>query len=93
MTVSESIHEPEPHMLRKSLLKSAFAHGKHKVQYEMRTYYHYLELSRLTESTMKTYLEYIERNLPEAVAMKVTKHERKGLPDLIVKTIREEASS
>jgi small subunit ribosomal protein S10 len=40
---------------------------------------------------MKTYLEYIQRNLPEAVAMKVTKHEIKGLPDLIAKAIKNES--
>ena len=59
----------------------------------MRTYYHYLEFSRLTESTLKTYLEYIQRNLPEGVAMKVTKHERKPLPDVILNTIKNEAST
>lgn len=30
--VVESIAEPEPHLVRKSVLKSAFVHGKHKVQ-------------------------------------------------------------
>ena len=30
--LTESIAEPEPYIVRKSLLKSAFAHGKHKVQ-------------------------------------------------------------
>jgi small subunit ribosomal protein S10 len=50
-------------------------------------------MSRLTESTLKTYLEYIQRNLPEGVAMKVTKHERKPLPDVIVNTIKNEAST
>jgi small subunit ribosomal protein S10 len=53
--------------------------------------YHYLEFSRLTESTLKTYLEYIQRNLPEGVAMRVTKPERKPLPDVIVNTIKNEA--
>ena len=62
-------------------------------QYEMRTYYHYLEFSRLTESTLKSFLEYFERNLPEGVAMKVTKHERKPLPDAILNTIKNSAST
>lgn len=31
-------------MIRKSLLKAAFANGKHKVQYEIRTYYHFLQV-------------------------------------------------
>ena len=30
--LTESIAEPEPYIIRKSLLKSAFVHGKHKVQ-------------------------------------------------------------
>lgn len=48
------------------------------------------QVSKLTESTMNTFLEYIQRNLPEGVAMKVTKHERKQLPDHILKTILSE---
>lgn len=35
----------------------------------------------MTGSTMDTFLEYIERNLPEAVAMKVTKTALSNLPD------------
>ena len=31
--------EDEPHKTRKTLLKSAFVHSKHRVQYEMRTYF------------------------------------------------------
>ena len=76
--VLENWAEPEPYMLRKTLLKSAFANSKHRVQYEMRTYYHTLKVGKLTESTATTYLEYIQRNLPEGVAMKVTKHERRA---------------
>jgi hypothetical protein len=32
VNIVESFAEPEPHLVRKSLLKSAFVHGKHKVQ-------------------------------------------------------------
>ena len=32
----------EPHKERKTLLKAAYVNKKHRVQYEMRTYYHYL---------------------------------------------------
>ena len=74
----ENWAEPEPHMMRKTLLKSVFANSKHRVQYEIRTYYHMLKVGKLTESTADTYLEYIQRNLPEGVAMKVTKHERRA---------------
>ena len=48
-----------------------------------------LNLGRLTESTKDTYLEYIQRNLPEGVAMKVTTREMRSLPE----TIREHMDS
>ena len=76
--VLENWAEPEPYKLRKTLLKAVFANSKHRVQYEMRTYYHMLKVGKLTESTVDTYLEYIQRNLPEGVSMKVTKHERRA---------------
>lgn len=63
----KAIHE------RWTLLKSAHVHKKHRVQYEIRTYYRYLDILKLTGSTADTFLEYIQRNLPEGVAMKVTK--------------------
>ncbi len=75
--------EEEPHKLRKTLLKAAFVNSKHRVQYEMRTYFWTLNLGRVTESTKDTYLEYIQRNLPEGVAMKVTTHEMRRLPEAI----------
>ena len=34
--VLESWNEPEPHKVRKTLLRSAFVKSKHRVQYEMR---------------------------------------------------------
>lgn len=58
---------------RLTLLKSVHIYKKHRVQYEFRTYFRFLNLHRLTGSTADTYLEYIERNLPEGVALKVTK--------------------
>ena len=76
--IIENYAEPDPYKLRKTLLKSVFANSKHRVQYEMRTYYHLLKVGKLTESTKDTYLEYIQRNLPEGVSMKVTKHERRA---------------
>ena len=76
--VNDSYAEPEPYILRKTLLKDVFAHSKHRAQYEMRTYFHMLKVGKLTESTADTYLEYIQRNLPEGVAMKVTKYERRA---------------
>ena len=71
MTVAESVGEDAPHIARKTLLKSAFVHSRARVQYEIRTYLWLVRLERLTESTRDTYLEYVQRNLPEGVAMKV----------------------
>ncbi|XP_071558032.1 small ribosomal subunit protein uS10m [Temnothorax nylanderi] len=70
----KAIHE------RWTVLKSAHVHKKHRVQYEIRTYYRYLDFSKLTGSTADTFLEYLQRNLPEGVAMKVTKIEMEKLP-------------
>lgn len=63
----KAIHE------RLTLLKSIFVHKKHRVQYERRTYYRYIDVFKLTGSTADTFLEYLQRNLPEGVAMKATR--------------------
>jgi hypothetical protein len=63
----KAIHE------RWTVLKSAHVHKKHRVQYEFRTYYRHLDFLKLTGSTADTFLEYLQRSLPEGVAMKVTK--------------------
>lgn len=77
IALRKPIHE------RLTVLKSVHVHKKHRVQYETRTYYRYLDLFKLTGSTADTYLEYIERNLPEGVAMKITKVELQTLPEKI----------
>ena len=51
-----------------------------------------MKFGRLTESTALTFLEYIQRNLPEGVAMKVTKFERQQFPTLIQDQIKESMS-
>ncbi|XP_066603508.1 small ribosomal subunit protein uS10m [Prorops nasuta] len=73
----KAIHE------RMTLLKSVHVHKKHRVQYEKRTYYRFLDFEKLTESTSDTFLEYLQRNLPEGVAMKVTKIELQKLPESV----------
>lgn len=40
-----------------------------------------MNFHRLTGSTLSTFLEYIERNVPEGVALKATKIELLPLPD------------
>ncbi|KAK0078325.1 hypothetical protein PV325_002677 [Microctonus aethiopoides] len=77
---------PKQHSVERfTVLKSAFVHKKHRVQYEFRTYYRHLDFLRLTGSTADTLLEYLQRNLPEGVAMKVTKHELTTLPEAVSK--------
>lgn len=68
---------------RHTLLRCVHIYKKHKVQYEIRTYFRFIHLQRLTGSTCDTFLEYIERNLPEGCALKVTKIECQKLPEHI----------
>ncbi|KAK1135264.1 hypothetical protein K0M31_008035 [Melipona bicolor] len=87
--VGKHVAIKKPVFERLTVLKSVHVHKKHRVQYETRTYYRYLDFFNLTGSTADTYLEYIERNLPEGVAMKVTKVELQTLPE----TVRQAQSS
>ena len=65
------VRSPHRFIERWTLLKSKFVNRKHLRQYEMRTYFKEFEFSNLTGSTCDTLLEYIQRNLPEGVAMHV----------------------
>ena len=58
---------------RLTLLKSIHIYKKHRVQYEIRTHFTHMNFHKLTGSTADTFLEYVQRNLPEGVSMKVTK--------------------
>lgn len=66
---------------RWTLLKSRFGNRKHMRQYEMRTYFKEFTFQHLTGSTSDTLLEYIQRNLPEGVAMHVHKTRIGQLPE------------
>lgn len=66
---------------RMTLLKCVHVHSKHMVQYEVRTYYRFMNFHNLTQSTLETFLEYIQRNLPEGTAMKATKVELQTIPE------------
>ncbi|KAF7991567.1 hypothetical protein HCN44_008938 [Aphidius gifuensis] len=83
ITVGRNVAPNKPNFYRWTVLKSAHVHKKHRVQYEMRTHFRYLDFFRLTQSTADTFLEYLQRNLPEGVAMKVTKVEIQRLPESI----------
>nr|CAG4650584.1 EOG090X0GP9 [Sida crystallina] len=73
ITIGKCWAPPKAHHDRRTLLKSVHIYKKHRVQYEIRTYFRHMTFERLTGSTADTFLEYIQRNLPEGVAMKVTK--------------------
>ncbi|KAK7476251.1 hypothetical protein BaRGS_00032527 [Batillaria attramentaria] len=77
------VFEPPKVITRFSILKSVHIYAKHMVQYEQRTHYNVFELKHLTGSTADTFLEYIQRNLPEGMAMKVTKHRLEKIPDYL----------
>ncbi|KAL7827754.1 hypothetical protein AOLI_G00309060 [Acnodon oligacanthus] len=77
------VFEPPKNIERLTLLKSVHIFKKHRVQYEMRTHYRCIEISMITGSTSRVYLEYIQRNLPEGVAMEVTKTAIEKVPDHI----------
>uniref|UniRef100_A0A4W6CEE9 Small ribosomal subunit protein uS10m n=1 Tax=Lates calcarifer TaxID=8187 RepID=A0A4W6CEE9_LATCA len=83
ITISK-VYEPPRDIERFTLLKSVHIHKKHRVQYEMRTHFRCIELSHLTGCTARAYLEYIQRNLPEGVAMEVTKTAMEKVPDHIL---------
>jgi small subunit ribosomal protein S10 len=65
---------------RKTMLASRFVKKKYRVQYEFRSYYRDVLFRNLTGSTADTFLEYVERNLPEGVMMIVEKHKLSDLP-------------
>ncbi|XP_030051965.1 small ribosomal subunit protein uS10m [Microcaecilia unicolor] len=82
-----NVYEPPKKIERLTLLKSVHIYKKHRVQYEMRTLYRCLELKHLTGSTADVYLEYIQRNLPEGVALEIKKTTLEKLPEHIQKPI------
>ena len=77
------VAEPWRFIKKRTLLRSAFVHKKHREQYEWRTYFRIFRFKHLTGSTADTLLEYIQRNLPEGVAMQVRRHQLEPLPDHI----------
>lgn len=72
--------EPYRSIKRRTLLRAAFVKKKYRVQYEFRTYFRSIELKHLTGSTADTFLEYVERNLPEGAALKVRRRRLDKIP-------------
>lgn len=83
ITVDKNVAPKKAVHERLTVLKAAHVQKKHRVQYETRTYYRFLDFLKLTGSTADTFLEYLQRNLPEGVAMKVTKIELQKLPETV----------
>ncbi|KFP73784.1 hypothetical protein N310_01943, partial [Acanthisitta chloris] len=83
----EKVYKPPKTIERFTLLKSVHIYKKHRVQYEMRTHYVCLEFKHLTSSTAAVYLEYVQRNLPEGVAMEVKKTKIEKIPEHIQKPV------
>lgn len=65
---------------------------KYRVQYETRNYFRSMELKYLTGSTADTFLEYIERNLPEGTALKVYRTKIERLPEHLKPPLEEKVS-
>ncbi|PAA88953.1 hypothetical protein BOX15_Mlig016988g4, partial [Macrostomum lignano] len=80
-----------PHFVRLTLNRSPFIHKKHMRQYEFRTYCKTLHFSKLTGSTASVFLEYIQRNLPEGMAMQVRKERLEPLTEFLHKLNGEDA--
>jgi len=74
------VEEPCRIVERKTVLRSAFVHKDIRTQYEWYTHYRLFRFTHLTGSTADTLLEYLQRNLPEGMAMEVTKKRVERLP-------------
>lgn len=72
--------EPFRIIKRKTMLANRFVKKKYRVQYEIRNYFRHLLFQNMTGSTADTFLEYVERNLPEGVLLIVEKHRLDALP-------------
>ncbi|CAG2192360.1 MRPS10 [Mytilus edulis] len=79
--------QPDTHFHRRTLNKAVFASKRAKVQYEIRTHYKVFEARKLTGSTASVFIEYIQRNLPEGCAMKLTKYKLHQLPENLTESI------
>ncbi|KAG1932622.1 probable 28S ribosomal protein S10, mitochondrial [Pimephales promelas] len=86
----EKVFEPPKHIDKLTLLKSVHIFKKHRAQYEMRTHRRLIQISGITGSSARVYLEYIQRNLPEGVAMEITKTAIEKIPEHIQKPLWDE---
>jgi len=66
---------------RHTVLKSPHIYKKHRAQYEVRTHARMLQIKNVTGDTADTFLEYIQRNIPEGVSMSVEQTALESLPE------------
>lgn len=66
---------------RHTVLKSPHIYKKHRAQYEVRTHARMLQVKNVTGDTADTFLEYIQRNIPEGVSMSVEQTALEPLPE------------
>ncbi|CAH1724979.1 28S ribosomal protein S10, mitochondrial [Aphis gossypii] len=78
------------HHERYTLLRSIHVHKRCRVQYEVRTWFRFIHFHKLTGSTAETFLEYVQRNLPEGVALKVTKVLLENIPESVSSHMKSE---
>ncbi|XP_067031707.1 small ribosomal subunit protein uS10m-like isoform X1 [Acropora muricata] len=80
LDISERIILPTS-IQRHTVLKSPHIYKKHRAQYEVRTHARLLQVKNVTGDTADTFLEYIQRNIPEGVSMGVEQTALESLPD------------
>ncbi|CAM4782630.1 unnamed protein product [Rotaria magnacalcarata] len=78
---------------RWTLLRSKFAKKKYWREYEIRTYYKKFNFKHITGSTADTFLEYVQRNLPEGIMMIVERVRLEPFRDNLVPPISSFSSS
>ncbi|PFX13183.1 putative 28S ribosomal protein S10, mitochondrial [Stylophora pistillata] len=69
---------------RYTILKSPHIFKKHRAQYEIRTHGRMLQVRNVTQETADVFLEYVQRNIPEGVSMKVEQTELESISDYFV---------
>jgi len=80
LRIPVEVEEPCRVVERKTVLRSAFVHKAIRTQYEWYTHYRLFKFVHLTGSTADTLLEYLQRNMPEGMAMEVAKTRVERLP-------------
>jgi len=80
LRIPVEVEEPSRIVERKTVLRSAFVHKDIRTQYEWYTHYRLFKFVHLTGSTADTLLEYLQRNMPEGMAMEVAKTRVERLP-------------